>query len=187
MKGPGAFGAKVYNVERAVGRNGANTTSDTKLVQYMLRNIYSTEAAGLKIDGLCGPITISWIERFQKDSKAKGANVRCDGRVDRAFGDVSAISKTTYTILLMNQELQKRNPAAWAGVSNAVPLSPAPRINPLHPRAKRIVDYSILPLPKGTMEVTYKYADGTQDKSIATRDVVIGGRLAYSSQIVSMW
>lgn len=187
MKGPGAFGAKVYNVERAVGRNGANTTSDTKLVQYMLRNIYSTEAAGLKIDGLCGPITISWIERFQKDCKAQGANVRCDGRIDRAFGEVSAISKTTYTILLMNQELQKRNPAAWAGVSSAVPLSPEPRTNPLNPRAKRVVDYSIRPLPNGTMEVTYRYADGTQDKEIATRDIVIGGRLAHSSQIVSMW
>lgn len=187
MKGPGVFGAKVYNVERAVGRNGANTQGDTKLVQYMLRHIYSAGATGLKIDGLCGPITISWIDRFQKECKAKGLNILCDGRIDRAFGEVSSISKTTYAILLMNQELQKRNPSAWAGISGAVPLSPEPRINPLHPRAKRIVDYSISPLPNGTMEVTYKYADGTQDKVLATRDSKVAGRPAHSSQIVSMW
>ncbi len=187
MKGPGAFGAKVYNVERAVGKNGANTQSDTKLVQYVLRNIYSTEAASLKIDGLCGPVTISWIERFQKECKAKGLNVLCDGRIDRAFGEVSTLSKTTYTILVMNQELQKRNPAAWAGISSAVPLTQEPRTNPFNPRAKRVVDYSVRPLPKGLMEVTYTYADGTQDKEIATNDGKHASRIARRSQIVSMW
>ena len=187
MKGPGAFGAKIYTVERAVGKNGANNQGDTKLVQYMLRNIYLNEAAGLKIDGLCGPITISWIDRFQKECKAKGINVLCDGRIDRAFGEVSSISRTTYAILVMNQELQKRNPAAWADASRAVPLTPEPRTNPVYPRAKRIVDYSIRPLPKGLMEVTYRYADGTQDKEIATNDGTHAGRIARSSQIVSMW
>lgn len=187
MKGPGAFGAKVYNVERAVGRNGANAQGDTKLVQYLLSNIYANEASGLTIDGLCGPVTISWIERFQKDCKAKGESVLCDGRVDRAFGAVSTISKTTYTILLMNQELQKRNPAAFAALPNSVPLGIEPPANAPHPRAKRVVDYSVRPLPNGSKEVTYKYADGTQDVAIVTGDVMIEGRLVHSSQIISMW
>jgi hypothetical protein len=121
---------KVYNVEQAVGPNAPNATGDVKLVQYMIRNIYGQQAAALKVDGWIGPTTNGWIKRFQTDAKAAGNDVLVDGRIDRAFGQISTISKTIYAILVMNTALKKTNPNAYQNLATAVPLSAAPKSNP---------------------------------------------------------
>ena len=120
----------IYNVEQPVGATGTNAQGDVKLVQYMLKNIYGAEASGLVVDGWIGPVTISWIKRFQNDAKNNGNNVLCDGRVDRAFGQVSSVSKTQYTILFLNMMLKKQNPGAYASLPSQVPLSAYPKPSP---------------------------------------------------------
>ncbi len=85
-KGPGPNGCSVYNVEQPVGKGAVNAGSDVKLVQYLIRDIYGAQAAGVAVDGYIGPVTVSWIERYQKDAKARGVNVLVDARIDRALG-----------------------------------------------------------------------------------------------------
>jgi hypothetical protein len=81
-----------------------------------------------------GPTTASWIRKFQNDAKASGSNILVDGRVDRALGQVASVSKTVYSILLMNFALHKKNPAAYKNLPQAVPLNPNPRSNPYNPK-----------------------------------------------------
>ena len=128
---------KGYNVDQAVGPNAPNASGDVKLVQYMLRHYYGQPAAHLKIDGYIGPITIGWIRQFQEDSKKAGVNVLVDSRIDRAFGQVSSISKTVYTILVLNNALLGRNPAAYTALPTQVPLNAAPKSNPYNPAKPR--------------------------------------------------
>lgn len=128
-----------YNVEQAVGPTGVNKNGDVKLVQYMLRYIYGTEAAGLAIDGWIGPITNYWIKRFQLEMKAVGNKIATDGRVDRAFGSTSSVSKTLYTIVALNHMLKVRNPAAFQQLPANVPLNSTPSSNPYNPEAPTTV------------------------------------------------
>ena len=128
---------KAYNVGQAVGPNATNAPGDVRLVQYMLRHFYGPAAANLKIDGFIGPTTISFIKRFQEDSKKAGVNVLVDSRIDRALGQVSSISKTTYTILLLNRALRDRNPGAYAAVPQNVPLTAAPPSTPVNPNSPK--------------------------------------------------
>jgi hypothetical protein len=124
---------KGYNVEQAVGPYAPNAAGDVKLVQYMLKHTYGAPAANLKVDGFIGPTTISWIKRFQEDTKKSGVKVLVDSRIDRAFGQVSSISKTVYTILVLNGALLDRNPSAYAALPQHVPLSAKPKSNPYNP------------------------------------------------------
>jgi hypothetical protein len=177
MKGPGPQGAAAYNVEQAVGANAPNASSDVRMVQYMLRHIFGNAAAGLAVDGWIGPVTISWIQKFQNAMKAQGHNVLADGRVDRAFGKVSSVSKTIYTILLMNQELKKKNPSAWSALPGQVALSETPKSNPYNPKAKVMKDYKVVLLPGGKKKLTYTYTDGTTETVIVAGNVVIDGQV----------
>lgn len=138
VTGEGANAPKFYNVEQAVGANAPNASGDVKLVQYMLRHYYGNAAAQLAVDGWIGPVTISWIRRFQEDAKKAGANVLVDSRIDRAFGQVSSVSKTTYTILLLNAALRGKNPAAFQALPQSVPLSAKPKANPYNAAPKKI-------------------------------------------------
>jgi hypothetical protein len=163
----------VYNVEQSVGPNSVNAGGDVKLVQYMLRHIYGQSAAGLKIDGWIGPTTLSWIKRFQDDARAGGTNVLADGRIDRAFGQVSSVSKTVYTILVMNFSLQKKNPGAFLALPQQVPLSANPKANPYNP-AKKIRSVAVYDnvRPK---KVVVTYTDGSVDVWFVNGDVIING------------
>ncbi len=138
VTGDGPNAPKVYNVEQAVGANAPNSSGDVKLVQYMLRNYYGNAATQLAVDGWIGPVTISWIRRFQEDAKKAGANVLVDSRIDRAFGQVSSVSQTTYTILLLNSALRSKNPAAFHALPQSVPLSAKPKANPYNSAQKKV-------------------------------------------------
>lgn len=176
MKGPGPQGGTAYNVEQSVGANSTNNSGDVRLIQYMLRHIYGNAAFGLSVDGFIGPVTVSWIKKFQTDMKAQGHNVLVDSRIDRAFGAVSSVSKTTYAILLMNQELKKRNPTAWGALPSQVALSQTPKSNPYNPKAKVVKDYKVVLLPGGKKKVTYTYTDGTTETVIVAGNVIVDGQ-----------
>lgn len=162
-KGPAKNAAYFYNVEQPVGMNSVNASGDVKLVQYLLRNIYGNAAAALAVDGFIGPVTVSWIDRFQKEAKAAGAAILNDSRVDRAFGEVSTVSKTTYTILLMNDRLRGVNPAAYAQLPAQVPLNPKPKASPYNPR---VVEY-LITRSGGEYTIILTYDTGKTEHLIA--------------------
>jgi len=128
----------IYNVEQAVGPGAPNANGDVKLVQYLLLGIYRQTAANLVMDGYIGPITVGWITRFQTDMKKAGNTVLTDGRVDRAQAYQSSVSKTVYTIMLLNLYLKQHNPAAFANLPSAVVLSANPRQNPYNPEPEPV-------------------------------------------------
>lgn len=152
----------IYNVEQPVGATGTNAPGDVKLVQYMLRNIYGASATGLAVDGWIGPKTISWIKQFQGHAKGSGNNILCDGRVDRALGPTSSVSKTTYTIILMNSMLKSHNPTAFAYLPTVVPLSPTPKASPYSMQAKTVAQVRYI----GTKKVQVTYSDGSVETII---------------------
>ena len=148
-----------------MGKGGVNANSDVKLVQYLIRHIYGAQAAGVAVDGYIGPVTVSWIERYQKDARARGVNVLVDARIDRALcsngNEVSSVSKTYYTILDMNRQLKKVNANAYASLPQQVPLSANPKANPYNPAVKTVVDIKTETIG-GKTKVTYVFSDGTR-------------------------
>lgn len=120
----------IYDVEFAVGANAPNRNGDVKLVQYLLRCIYGKDAAGLAVDGWIGPVTLSWIRRYQAEANAGGTHMATDGRVDRAFHTTSTISKTVYTIVGLNIHARSNNPAAYARLPQLVPMNTTPSPTP---------------------------------------------------------
>lgn len=110
----------IYEVTHAVGKNASNMRDDVLLVQYFLKKIYSKQGGHalsqpskpMVVDGYFGPTTRSWILMFQNDVRTSGFSVCVDGRVDPPTGaeGVGSISKTTYTILHMNDAFKFRFP-----------------------------------------------------------------------------
>lgn len=168
----------IYNVEQSVGLNSVNANGDVRLVQYMLRSIYGSSAAALTVDGWAGPITATWIKKFQNDAKASGSNILVDGRVDRALGQMASISRTVYSILLMNFTLKKKNPAAYRDLPRVVPLNPHPRSNPYNPKPaakpREVLIYNLLfwLRPK---QIIVVYDDGTSETHIVEGRIIIDG------------
>lgn len=133
---------EMYNVIYAVGPNSPNYFKDVKLVQYCLKNIYSTgkyakPSGNMVVDGICGPNTRAWIKAFQAEMVGQGWCMNPDSRVDRAPAN-SNDHNVTYTITLLNAELQRLNPNAWKMLPSMVPISagtpsgaaPAPKVTP---------------------------------------------------------
>jgi hypothetical protein len=114
----------IYNLTMAVGNNGPNKRDDVMLVQFFIKRIFENPTRSrrppdslkpLVIDGICGPITTSWIDFYQDDVAKDGADlIRVDHLVDRARRrGVSSISQTVYTICWMN--LDFRNSGRMVG------------------------------------------------------------------------
>ena len=115
---------KFYNVDFTVGENAPNRQDDVMLVQYILRRLYqnptfstgdntlSTTApkGDMKVDGVCGPVTLNWIFKYQLDMRQLGDPVFADKRVDRAANH-DAFSKLNrlYSIVLMNAQYRNRH------------------------------------------------------------------------------
>jgi len=87
----------ILSIEESVGRCGANKRLDVMLVQFFLNVTarHNEKSWGWfidriitkpNIDGMYGPITQDWINRFQKHLKHK---VVADGRVDAIVNGVS--------------------------------------------------------------------------------------------------
>ncbi|MCX6612112.1 MAG: hypothetical protein NTW74_14815 [Acidobacteria bacterium] len=180
--GPAPNNGKFYNVEQAVGLSGVNASGDVKLVQYMLRSLYGSEAAALVVDGWIGPNTISWIRRFQQDSKASGINVLVDARIDRAFAEISTVSKTVYTMLALNRALRKKDPDAYAKIPVVIPLNKVPRPNPYNPAVRKVVSSWRHYTAEG-WEIRNTYSDGTTE-TILVKGAIIDDGVAYHGFII---
>ena len=74
-----------FVIRGAVGRGGANQSVDVKAVQTALNR---RMRAGLKVDGICGPLTIAAIGEFQK----RLGQAKPDERVDVGRGTARALA-----------------------------------------------------------------------------------------------
>ena len=120
--------APFYNVNYAVGKNCPNYREDVLLVQFFLKRIYMNEfmkaqtpKGQMKVDGNCGPITCNWILKFQIDMMNGGLKCYPDGVVNKAGNNKSnwesSISKTNYTIRLINNGLRKLEPELYKSLA----------------------------------------------------------------------
>jgi hypothetical protein len=109
-----------YNLDQAVGPGAPNQRTDVLLVQFFLRELFKQPdllpdkpPGDLAVDGIFGPVTAQWINRYQKQLLRKGFSVQADGRVDPAQGELAfskgSISHKRYTIWHMNQSYRKRH------------------------------------------------------------------------------
>ena len=118
--------ARFYNVTKAVGYGCPNDKEDAMMVQFFLKRIYQTAIMKAKtpkgemtVDGKVGPITRNWILKFQLDMRNGGYGCTVDGVMDKAGnpanGDnfVASISRTMYTIRLLNNGLRKLDSALY--------------------------------------------------------------------------
>jgi len=127
-----------YNVVHAVGQNSPNLRDDVRLVQYMLKRIYiigmaidtgdsiqtfSTPKGNMVVDGVCGPVTLNWILKFQLDIRKTGNSILPDKRADRARGNKigGSISHTIYTIIWLNYLLMYNDTQDYAVIWQRFP------------------------------------------------------------------
>lgn len=124
-----------YNVVHAVGKQCPNMRDDVKLVQYLLISFYDKALASssvytkpngdLKVTGNCDAVTLNWILKFQTDvNKRYPGTVLADDRVDRALSKnlTGSISKTIYTIAVLNRFVLAINPDAFYATPLIIPL-----------------------------------------------------------------
>ena len=117
-----------YNVVHAVGKDSPNQRDDVKLVQILLATVYAKTGTPPKgtmtVDGICGPITRSWLLKFQQDVKSTGRPILVDGRADRVRNrdGRGSISNTFYTLNYLNQGAKSLNPVGWAAIPGVIPM-----------------------------------------------------------------
>lgn len=142
-----AEGKPFYNLVHAVGANCPNHRDDVMMIQYMLRHLYVGALAymklpgEMKVDGICGPVTINWILTYQRQGRMRGVSVLVDGRVDRIRDKstfTGSISKTIYTLFGINSDLSPYNRPAFVELPMYVPISnpgdvPPPSNNVVNP------------------------------------------------------
>lgn len=115
---PGGGAGRFYTVTHSAGLGGANYTDDVMLVQFYLKRIYSDpmfysppEIGPMKVDGICGPVTRTWIRAFQlhmQQNDVPPSKIRADGRVDRARQPVE--ENRHYTMALLVRQHAKGYP-----------------------------------------------------------------------------
>ncbi len=138
----------LYNVINAVGLNCPNKRDDVKMVQYLLKHFYANvepKAAKpqgeMKVDGICGGITITWIQRFQFDLMILYHSIYADWRVDRIRNTDSlegSISKTNYTLAWLDWYVADLAPLEYSLLPMHVPVAnphnvPPPSIDIVKP------------------------------------------------------
>ena len=88
----------IINLDAGVGRNRPNQRDDTKVVQFYLEALRSSEWEGTRIvrrDGRCGTVTIESILAFQRHVNATyRASLLEDGAVDPLWEGGEPITKT---------------------------------------------------------------------------------------------
>jgi hypothetical protein len=132
-----------YNVIHAVGKQCPNIRDDVKLVQYLLiafydkalssSSVYTRPKGEMTVDGICGPVTLNWILKFQLDVNTRyPGTVAADNRVDRVRNKdlKGSISGTIYTLALLNKFVQKINPGAFVLLPQLIPLENPANVPP---------------------------------------------------------
>ena len=128
---PGTNLPVFYNVVHAVGKNCPNLRDDVKLIQFLLMAFYDRQPpfarpkGDIAVTGFCGGATTNWILKFQLDMNENNAGpVKVDNRVDRIREKnfVGSISKTVYTLFLLNANVAALNPESFIAVPTLVAL-----------------------------------------------------------------
>lgn len=149
---PGTRLPVFYNVVHAVGKQCPNMPDDVKLVQYLLKILYQKlppykkPNGEMKVDGICGPITMNWILKFQLDVSADNPGIiAVDNRVDRIRNKnfVGSINKTQYTLGILNHNAKKLNSEGWAATYYSVPLQNPESVPPPSPDVIREESVSV--------------------------------------------
>jgi len=129
-----------YNVNGGVGYGGVNMVEDVKVVQFFLKRIFSVGVAQdrpwgeMVVDGKVGPITRAWIVKFQSNLRKLGGNVLVDGVIDKAGAENNpsnwdtSVSKTNYTIRLLNTNLLKLDTEVYKTLESHPVVPPDVRI-----------------------------------------------------------
>ena len=130
-----------YNVVHAVGKQCPNVRDDVKLVQYLLiafydkaissSSIYTRPKGDMKVDGICGPVTLNWILKFQLDvNQRHPGTVVADNRMDRVRNRnlKGSFTGKAYSLAVLNRFVAKINPEAFAAVPYHVPLENASNV-----------------------------------------------------------
>lgn len=155
---PGKQLSVFYNVIHAVGSNCPNMRDDVKLIQYLLMAFYdravsdgvARPAGEIAVTGYCGPATINWILSFQRDyAKGHPGEILVDNRVDRIRDKSNfrgSISKTYYTLAVLNASVKKQNLEAFVGLPALIPLD-----NPFNvpPPGTDVVQPQVVPASGG--------------------------------------
>jgi hypothetical protein len=105
------YGDGFYNVSAAVGNHCHNMVEDVMLVQFFLKKFYErfpSPKGELKVDGVCDPVTSTWIKAFQTLMKN---TVHPDGIISRARTGTPRSSKTqtVYTIIWLNKFIRMKD------------------------------------------------------------------------------
>ena len=108
-----------YNINSAVGFGCPNIEEDVKVVQFFLQRFFTLRpfagekpAGSMSVDGKVGPITRTWIHKFQAVCRRSKQNVLVDGIIDKAGNPenpnnlTSSISRTENTIRALNAVLR---------------------------------------------------------------------------------
>jgi peptidoglycan hydrolase-like protein with peptidoglycan-binding domain len=111
-----------WNISGSVGWGCENNWMDVMFIQYLLSAAWGMD--NLKCDGIFGPKTASAIKGFQRICREY---IKVDGKVDAADGTRlrSTVSKTVYTIIVLNSELKKYKPLSFNDLQGdpALPLA----------------------------------------------------------------
>jgi hypothetical protein len=110
---------EIINVEKAVGRNCPNSPEDVKLVQFLLKKIFTAPKwihflGSRPVSGVCDEMTIAWIYFFQTSVRALGGSCVADERVDRMTGALGPVHHQVYTILNLNSFYAQFYPLEFA-------------------------------------------------------------------------
>ena len=103
------YGDGFYNVSAAVGNHCHNMVEDVMLVQFFLKKFYErfpSPKGELKVDGVCDPVTVTWIKAFQTFVKN---SLRPDGIVSRARSPRPTSAPASYSIFWLNKFIRMKD------------------------------------------------------------------------------
>jgi hypothetical protein len=129
---PGIGSWDWYNVSQTVGAGGRNLSDDVCLVQILLKYLrpyvhvlQDSSLRPLAVDGICGPITESYIDAYQSHVRTKISFYKADGIVEpgrRAQVNFPQQVRGA-TIVSLNHELYDHAPEAHRDIRTS-PATP---------------------------------------------------------------
>jgi len=132
----------MYNIDFSVGAGATgNQPDDIALLQALFRLVHFQLGAGtrlpappgdteIEVDGKLGPQTMRFLVNFQREARGLNVPVRLDGMFDpfRGQGGLSTLSKTRYTMEILNRECNNR--CRVEGIDNFTNLPQDPDLPP---------------------------------------------------------
>ena len=156
------------SISGSVGAGGANRNSDVMSVQSMLNRVPASSGGPLtplKTDGLCGPLTIAAIRRFQ--SANFGFN---DGRVDPGGKTINRLSILTAS--KSGSSTASGASSARSGASSFAPVSAPPAAAPTPKKTPLAAAIAAAPTAKLWTSAALTQLNGLKQGLVASGGVV---------------